>query len=101
MAKISKLPDFTVLPDLDVDFLENRQNRRKLCKNAKIGDSGGFLGISTSKSGDTVKSGNFGILQGILAISATLPDGSNSKSPKIGQKRQNWRFLGEIPVQIW
>jgi len=73
----------------------------KLVKNAKTGDFGGFLGISTSKSGDTVKSGNFGILQGILAISATLPDGSNSKSPKIGQKRQNRRFLGKIPIQIW
>ena len=32
----------------------------KLVKNAKIGDFWGFLGISTSKSGDTVKSGNFG-----------------------------------------
>ena len=77
------------------------KNHQKLVKNARIGDSGGFLGISTSKSGDTVKSGNFGILQGILAISATLPDGSNSKSPKIGQKRQNQRFLGEIHTQIW
>ena len=37
----------------------------------------------------------------ILAISATLPDGSNSKSPKIGQKRQNQQFLGEIHTQIW
>ena len=32
----------------------------KLVKNAKIGDFWGFLGISTSKSGDTMKSGNFG-----------------------------------------
>ena len=32
----------------------------KLVKNAKIGNFWGFLGKSTSKSGDTVKSGNFG-----------------------------------------
>ena len=32
----------------------------KLVKNAKIGNFWGFLGISTSKSGDIVKSGNFG-----------------------------------------
>ena len=36
IAKIPKLPDFTVLPDLDVDFLENCQNRQKLCENANI-----------------------------------------------------------------
>ena len=44
-----------------------------------------FLRKSTSKSGNTMKSGNLGI----LAISTALPDDSNSKSPKIGQKRQN------------
>ena len=36
IAKIPKLLDFTVLPDLDVDFLENLQNRRKLRENANI-----------------------------------------------------------------
>ena len=36
MAKIPKLPDFTVLPDLDVDFLKNRQNRQKLYENTNI-----------------------------------------------------------------
>ena len=36
IAKIPKLPDFTVLPDLDVDFLKNRQNRQKLYENANI-----------------------------------------------------------------
>ena len=36
MAKIPKLPDFTVSPDLDVNFLENHQNRQKLRKNANI-----------------------------------------------------------------
>ena len=66
----------TLSPDVPYLFLpkigQKRQNRR-------------FYGISTSKSGDTVKSGNLGI----LAISTALPDDSNSKSPKIGQKRQN------------
>ena len=36
MAKIPKLPDFTVLSDLDVDFLKNRQNHQKLYENANI-----------------------------------------------------------------
>ena len=56
-----------------------------------------FSGKSTSKSGNTVKFGNFGI----LAISAALLDDSNSKSPKIGKKRQYQWFLGKIHIQIW
>ena len=78
----------TLSPDVSYLFLPKIGQK---CQNRR------FLGISTSKSGDTMKFGNFGI----LAISATLPDGSNSKSPKIGQKRQNQRFLGEIHIQIW
>ena len=63
----------------------------KLVKNAKIGNFWGYPHSNLATLWNLV----------ILAISATLPDGSNSKSPKIGQKRQNQQFLGEIHTQIW
>ena len=67
---------------------------RKLVKHAKIGDFWEYPGPNLAT---LWKSGNFGI----LAISAALPDDSNSKSPKIGQKRQNKQFMGKIQIQIW
>ena len=67
---------------------------QKSVKNAKIGDFWEYPGPNLAT---LWKSGNVGI----LAISAALPDDSNSKSPKIGQKCQNKQFMGKIQIQIW
>ena len=54
----------------------------KLVKNAKIGNFWGFLGISTSKSGDTVKSGNFGHFCNVARWFKFKITKSWSKTPK-------------------
>merc|ERR1712016_539858 len=54
----------------------------KLVKNAKIGNFWGFLGISKSKSGDTVKSGNFGHFRNVARWFKFKITKNWSKTPK-------------------
>ena len=66
----------------------------KSVKNAKIGDFWGLLGISTFKSGNTVKSGNFGHFPNVARWFKFKITKNWSKTPKSA-------IFWKIHIQIW